>query len=211
MKKWKANFRMYKAFFGGYFKYRDKIKKMDSWINKYAKVKNLSVNPHAMYLTNLKIWLAENEEMYGARICPCFEATGEKKIDQQLVCPCTYAEHDIKEQGTCHCSLFGKADLTEDDWKKAEQRVMKEYRIPLKISNNTVETRGVPIEPYRNMDVPDAMHQFKQALNQIESYPFYMKVNSEQSAKNILSYSKLRNLNASYEQKSDHYLVTIKK
>ncbi|KXG44075.1 ferredoxin-thioredoxin reductase catalytic domain-containing protein [Tepidibacillus infernus] len=205
-----ANLRMYKDFFGGYIKYRKKINQASRWINKYAEVKGLSVNPHKMYLTNLKIWLAENEEMYGQRICPCFEATGDKKIDRQLVCPCTYAAHDIEIHGTCHCNLFGRKDLTEEQWKEQELRIMKEYRIPLKIEGKTVDTRNVPIDHYRNMDVPDPVHQLKQALNQLDG-TFNMIVEREQSAKNIIQYCKLKNIKASYQQKNDIYLVTIQK
>ncbi len=209
MGKWKANFRMYKDFFAGYIKYREKIKDADKWITKYTKAKGLVVNPDKMYLTNLKIWLAENEDMYGQRICPCFEKTDDKQTDRQLVCPCTYAAHDIEQHGTCHCNLFGKAELTQEDWKKQSQRIMKEYRIPLNIQGNTIDTRNVPIDEYRQMDVPDPVHQFKQALNQMDG-TFDMIVEREQSAKNIMAYCTLKKLNASYEQQEDVYRVTIK-
>lgn len=210
MSKLKANLRMYKDFFGGYFKYRKKIKEADTWINKYANAKGLVVNPNRMYLTNLKIWLAENEDMYGQRICPCFEKTGDKVTDRNLICPCTYAEADIEEHGTCHCNLFGKSELTKDDWNKQEKRIMTEYRIPLKISGNTVDTRNVPIDKKRGMDVPDPVHQFKQALNQFDS-SFHMIVDRSQSAQNIITYCKLKGIEASHEQKDGYYLVSIMK
>jgi len=210
MGKLKENLRMYKDFFGGYSKYRARLKKHDQWINKYAEVKGLSVNPHKMYLMNLKIWIAENEDIYGQRICPCFEATGDKKTDRQLTCPCTYAAHDIEVHGTCHCNLFGRADLTEADWKDQEARLMNEYRIPLKKQGAVVDTRGVPQDSYREMDVPDSVHQLKQSLNQFDN-TFQMIVEREQSAKNILGYCDLKRIDSSYEKVDDYYVVTVKK
>ncbi|WP_339061709.1 ferredoxin-thioredoxin reductase catalytic domain-containing protein [Tepidibacillus marianensis] len=210
MGKLKANLRMYKDFFGGYIKYREKIKKSDQWIQKYAEVKGLSVNPHKMYLTNLKIWLAENEDIYGQRICPCFEGTGDNKTDRQLTCPCTYAAHDIEVHGTCHCNLFGRADLTDAVWKEQEARIMKEYRIPLKKQGNIVDTRNVPQDHYRGMDVPDPVHQLKQSLNQFDE-TFQLIVEREHSAKNIVGYCNLKNIESSYEKNEDQYLVTVKK
>lgn len=210
MGKWKSTIRMYKDFFGGYIKYRKKIKESDQWIQKYCDVKGLKTNPDKMYLTNLKIWLAENEEMYGQRICPCFEKTDDKQINRNLICPCTYAEHDIEEHGTCHCNLFGKADLTDEDWKKQSARIMREYRIPLNIQGKTIDTRNVPIDSYRNMDIPDPVHQFKQALNQMDG-TFHMLVEREQSALNILAYCKLKNLQASYEPEENVFRITVKK
>lgn len=210
MGKLKANLRMYKDFFGGYLKYREQLKKADQWINKYAEVKGLSVNPHKMYLMNLKIWIAENEDIYGQRICPCFEATGDKKLDRQLTCPCTYAAQDIELHGTCHCNLFGRADLTDEEWKQQEERIMTEYRIPLKKDGSIIDTRNVPIDEYRGMDIPDPVHQLKQALNQMDGN-FQMIVDREQSARNIVSYCNLKGIVAFYEQTEATYLVSVKK
>lgn len=201
---------MYKDFLGGYVKYRYKIKQYDRWMKKYAEANGLVTNPHRMYLANLKIWLAENEEIYGQRLCPCFEATGDEKLDRNLICPCAYAAQDIEAHGTCHCNLFGRADLAEKDWKKQDQRIMMEYRIPLKIQGRTVDTRGVPRDGSRGMDVPDPVHQLKQSLQKMDG-TFYMLVEREQSAKNMMGYCQLKDMPASYEREEDHYRVTIHK
>lgn len=210
MAKLKSTLRMYEDFFGGYIKYRHKIRQYDKWMKKYADARGLTTNPHKMYLTNLKIWLAENEEIYGQRLCPCFEATGDKPTDQNLTCPCTYASHDIETHGTCHCNLFGRADLTEEDWRKQDQRIMKEYRIPLKIQGQTVDTRGVPRDKHRGMDVPDPVHQLKQSLQQI-SGTFQMIVEREQSARNIQGYCRLKGIQADCEAKDGYYEVTVQR
>ncbi len=210
MPKLKSTLRMYKDFFAGYIKYRQKIRQYDKWMKKYADAKELTTNPHRMYLTNLKIWLAENEEIYGQRLCPCFEATGDRSTDRNLICPCTYAPHDIEAHGTCHCNLFGRADLAEEDWRKQDQRIMKEYRIPLKTEGKTVDTRGVPQDKYRGMDVPDPVHQLKLSLQQV-SGTFHMIVEREQSARNIRDYCRLKGIQAGYEAKDGYYEVTVQR
>lgn len=208
MNKVKADVRMYKDFFAGYIKYRKNIKESSKWMGKYAKAKGIVVNPNKMYLTNLKIWIAENEEIYGQRICPCFEATGDKNMDRELLCPCSFAAQDIEDHGTCHCNLFGKADLTDMQWQTQQKRIMKEYRIPLKIENRIVDTRGVDVDKTRGMDVPDPVHQLKQSLNQLGT-DFKMIVSREKSAQNIVSYCKMKKIEASYQERENYFIVNI--
>ena len=209
MSKWKTTAKMYKDFMKGYLRYRSDLKKMDQWIQKYAERKGFRVNPHPMYLTNLKIWIAENQEMYGTRICPCFEATGDAKTDRKLICPCSFAEEDIAKTGTCHCKLFARGDFTDADFVAAEKDLMKEYRISLNLVGNILDTRDVPKSDNRQMDVPDPLHQIKQALNQVSSLPLEVIVAREQSAINILQFAKLKKLNAEFKPFEDAFMVTI--
>lgn len=202
---------MYKDFIGGYLKFRRDLKKMDSWIHKYAERKGFRVNPHPMYLTNLKIWMAENQTMYGTRICPCFEATGDAKTDRKLICPCSYAEEDIAQTGTCHCKLFARGDFTDADFVEAEKDLMQEYRIPLNLQGSLLDTRGVPQSENRQMDVPDPLHQLKQALNLVSSKSLRVIVEREQSAKNIQQFAQLKKMTAAYEPHKDAFLVTLQR
>ena len=50
--------------------------------------------------------LAINKERFGYRSCPCRLATGGKEKDRDIICPCQYAEPDIKEYGHCYCALY---------------------------------------------------------------------------------------------------------
>ena len=209
--KWTATAKMYKDFIGGYLRFRGDLKKMDKWMDKYAEHKGFRVNPHPMYLTNLKIWIAENQTMYGKRICPCFEATGDSQVDRKLICPCSFAEDDIAKTGTCHCKLFARGDFTDADFIAAEKDLMKEYRIALNLQGNVLDTRGVPQSENRQMDVPDPLHQIKQALNQVSSMPLKVIVEREQSAKNILEYAKLKGIQAVYQPYGEAFQVTIRK
>lgn len=204
----KARIRTYTELVTGYFKYKDQIKQYDSWIHQYAEKKGLVVNPHKAYVTNLKIWLAENEEIYGRRVCPCFETTGDNRTDQKLTCPCSFASQDIEENGTCHCNLFGTKELSDNEWRIQETRLMREYRVPLNIQGKTIDARNVNQDPFRKLDVPDGVHQLRLALSTVGG-TFKMIVEKEQSAKNIVNYCEKRNIPASYLQKGDAYQVTV--
>ncbi len=50
--------------------------------------------------------LIVNKERYGYTSCPCRLASGDRKKDQDIICPCIYREEDVKEFGSCYCSLY---------------------------------------------------------------------------------------------------------
>lgn len=189
------------SFFKDYFKYKKEIKKQTKWINKYAKKKNYDINPNKMVSTNLKIWLTEMEGIYGKRLCPCFDPSGGRENDKAMICPCVYIDDEIEEYGTCHCALFGKKGLTEKEWKASGKRLMKEYRVPLNIKGNTLDTRGMPIDKRRGMPIPDASHQLKSALLKMNDNTINIIVATEQESFNLERIAKFKN----YSFKSGKY------
>ena len=50
--------------------------------------------------------LLVNKKRYGYMSCPCRLAAGERKKDQDILCPCVYREADVKEYGSCYCKLY---------------------------------------------------------------------------------------------------------
>ncbi len=50
--------------------------------------------------------LLVNKDRYGYSSCPCRLASGDRKKDQDILCPCTYREPDVKEFGSCYCNLY---------------------------------------------------------------------------------------------------------
>ena len=118
------------GFFKGLWQYRTQVKKQHKWIVKYTAQKNYALNPSWMMSTNLEIWLSEMEATFGKRYCPCFEPSGDAKLDKQMMCPCEFIDDEIKEYGTCHCALFGSADLDKAGWKASSKRLMGEYQVP---------------------------------------------------------------------------------
>lgn len=157
---------MMKGFARDFVAYRRTLGKQDTWIRSHAAKKGWSVNPRWMVYMNLRLWLADCEAMYGRRFCPCFEPSGDATLDRQLICPCTFAQTEIDQVGWCHCTLFGRKDLTPADYKRAEAALMAEYRdVPLSWTDGVLDTRGQHVEELRNLSVPDAIHQVKRALN----------------------------------------------
>ena len=50
--------------------------------------------------------LLVNKERYGFMVCPCRLASGDREKDRDIICPCEYRTPDVKEYGTCYCSLY---------------------------------------------------------------------------------------------------------
>lgn len=200
---------MYSDFVQKAWKFRKEIKHHQGWMQKYADKQGYKVNPHAMYRTNLVIWLEENKRLYRRQICPCFEASGNEELDHRLICPCTFCVDDIETKGRCHCGLFGRGDFTEGDFKQAEAEVMKTYRIPLTWKENVLDTTGQKKDSQRGLPVPDAMHQFKQARNERPQLNFDILCEEEQSAKNILAYLKNEGIHAKVNAKDESWLLKI--
>lgn len=190
-------------FFSDYLRYRDELKKHDAWIRKFAANKGYSINPHWMFYTNLKIWLVESERLFGKRYCPCFEPSGDAELDRKLICPCAFLEQEISERGTCHCTLFGDRNLTSDDYKNAEKRLLEEYQGPLNLNGNTLDTRSAPLDPLRGLPVPDPIHQTKRAVRTIGVFPLKVIVDREEFARHIELFAERNQLKASTTRRND--------
>jgi ferredoxin-thioredoxin reductase catalytic chain len=50
--------------------------------------------------------LLTNKDRYGYMVCPCRLAAGDREADKDIICPCVYREPDVKEFGSCYCSLY---------------------------------------------------------------------------------------------------------
>ena len=198
---------MMKDFFGSYIKYYAELKRQDLWIKKYAAQKGFKVNPHWMFFTNLKIWIVESEKTFGKRYCPCFEPSASQDLNRKLICPCKFVEKEIKERGTCHCVLFGRGDLTEDDFKKAEQHLMKEYRVPLRFKEDVLDTRGMVRDTLRDLPIPDSLHQVKRVLGM--GRPLKVIVATEAEASNLEKFAQFRNKPCRKEEAKGSCTVTF--
>jgi ferredoxin-thioredoxin reductase catalytic subunit len=56
-----------------------------------------------------------NKERYGYTCCPCRLASGDRKQDQDIICPCIYREEDVEEFGSCYCNLY-----VSKEWNSGE-------------------------------------------------------------------------------------------
>jgi ferredoxin-thioredoxin reductase catalytic subunit len=71
--------------------------------------------------------LLVNKKRYGYMSCPCRLASGDRKTDQDILCPCVYREADVKEYGSCYCSLYVSKEWNEE---KIPQTYIPERRKP---------------------------------------------------------------------------------
>jgi len=197
------------GFFKDYFKYKESAKKQQRWLEKYCEQKNYTLNPSWMMLTNLKSNLCEMEATFGKRYCPCFEPSGDEVLDKKMMCPCEFIDDEIAEYGTCHCALFGPADLSKADWKASSQRLMDEYQVPKNIKDGVLDTRGMPLDPRRSLPIPDAMHQVKSTLNGFKGKTLTVIVEREQEAINLEEIAKYRNLGFSSSKQNDRIEVVL--
>jgi ferredoxin-thioredoxin reductase catalytic subunit len=56
--------------------------------------------------TDLIQGLLVNEKRFGYPACPCRLASGTKKDDLDITCPCDYRDPDLNEYGVCYCALY---------------------------------------------------------------------------------------------------------
>jgi len=201
--------KMMLAFFRDMIHYRKQIKKQTKWIDKYAAKNGYEVNPNPMMSTNLKIWLSEMEETYGKRLCPCFEPSGDPKLDRAMICPCKFMDDEIEEYGTCHCSLFGRPGMSKQEWKDSNARLMAEYRVDLDLKGDVLDTRGKPLDKHRGLPIPDASHQLKSALMQWKGKELTVIVATEQEALNLEKISAVKGYGYARKQVDEAWHVML--
>ena len=75
-------------------------------MKKNAKDNGYSLCPDTQLFDDLIDGLATNTTRYGYGSCPCRVASGVKKHDVDIICPCEYRDADVDEFGMCYCGLF---------------------------------------------------------------------------------------------------------
>ncbi|MHA1796908.1 MAG: ferredoxin-thioredoxin reductase catalytic domain-containing protein [Candidatus Helarchaeota archaeon] len=69
------------------------------------------------WLEGLLDGLFINKQRYGYPACPCRLAEGDFNKDKDIICPCDYADPNIKEFGHCYCGLFYDPNFFKDKKK----------------------------------------------------------------------------------------------
>jgi ferredoxin-thioredoxin reductase catalytic subunit len=100
-------------------------------LNKYAESHGYHLNPDISFTKDLIKSLLINQKRYGYWACPCRLASGKRKDDTDIICPCAYRDPDVKEFGACYCALYVSQEI-KDGKKQAqsipERRPLKEER-----------------------------------------------------------------------------------
>jgi len=84
------------------------MEKTHAWATEYAQRKGYKLNPDQEMVQLVVEGLSRNREELGRQYCPCRIVSGNVEQDRKIICPCTYHHDEIKNNGSCHCSLFFK-------------------------------------------------------------------------------------------------------
>lgn len=85
--------------------FKTELAKTIKFTDKVVKQFGYAYNPDSMINEGIQMGLTRNKLIYDKRYCPCFFVTGDKEEDR--ICPCKPAiEHEIPNDGVCHCQIF---------------------------------------------------------------------------------------------------------
>lgn len=82
------------------------VNELYEMLQKAQEIKGYFFNKDKDHVFTLLASLQENKERYGYMGCPCRLLSGDRDWDQDIMCPCVYREADVKEYGSCYCSLY---------------------------------------------------------------------------------------------------------
>jgi ferredoxin-thioredoxin reductase catalytic subunit len=91
----------------------DEIQKLYQILKKDAESRGYNLNPDFKFIKGIIKGLILNEKRYGYQVCPCRLASGKKKDDLDMVCPCDYRDPDLNEFGTCFCALYVSKEVID--------------------------------------------------------------------------------------------------
>ena len=87
--------------------------KLYETLKKIQEPKGYLFNKDKDHVIDLLEALLLNRKRYGYMCCPCRLAADDNKKDKDILCPCIYREEDIKEFGSCYCSIYVTKDWND--------------------------------------------------------------------------------------------------
>jgi ferredoxin-thioredoxin reductase catalytic subunit len=122
------------------------LDKIYNRLNKQAESAGYHLNPDIDFTKDLIKGLIINGKRYGYWACPCRLASGNKKEDLDIICPCDYRDVDLNEFNSCYCALYvskGVVDSkiklepvperrpTSEEIEKEDKKVTKKIEVEL--------------------------------------------------------------------------------
>ena len=98
----------------------NEVEKLYATLKKSQEPKGYYFNRDKERVFELLEALLLNKDRYGYMSCPCRLALGDRKKDQDILCPCVYREPDFQDYGSCYCSLY-----VSKDWN--DQKIPHQY------------------------------------------------------------------------------------
>jgi len=111
------------------------VEKIYKKLNNDAESGGYHLNPDNAFTKKLIRGLLINKKRYGYQACPCRLASGIKKEDMDIICPCDYRDPDLDEYGTCYCALYVDEEILEGKKKVGsipERRYKREGKEKIK-------------------------------------------------------------------------------
>ncbi|HAM38365.1 MAG: ferredoxin:glutaredoxin reductase [Elusimicrobia bacterium RIFOXYC2_FULL_34_12] len=107
------------------------------------------LNPDVEFTKDLVKGLIINENRYGYWACPCRLASGNKKDDLDIICPCDYRDPDLNDYDACYCALYVSRKILNKEKEVIpipERRPLLEERLKSKKTPiNNISSLPLPI------------------------------------------------------------------
>ena len=84
----------------------EEVDKLFLRLHKEAEGGGYHLNPDTPFTKELVKGLIINQRRYGYWACPCRLASGDKKDDLDIICPCDYRDPDLTDYDACYCALY---------------------------------------------------------------------------------------------------------
>ena len=125
---------------------KDKVEKLYLRLKKEAESAGYNLNPDVEFTKDLVRSLIVNEKRYGYWACPCRLASGDKKDDLDIICPCDYRDPDLDNFGTCYCALYVSKEVIDGKKKLIsiiDRRPIKKEREKMDSKKGKINISGL--------------------------------------------------------------------
>ena len=116
----------------------EEVERLFERLDREAESAGYHLNPNREFTLGLIEGMLVNERRYGYWACPCRLASGVKKADLDIICPCDYRDQDITEFGACYCGLYVNKPIFEG---KQTLKPIPERRKPSNIAKTTTDKK----------------------------------------------------------------------
>ena len=96
---------------------QEEIDRLFKRLDREAEDGGYHLNPDTPFTKELVRGLRINEKRYGYWACPCRLASGNKKDDLDIICPCDYRDPDLTDYGACYCALYVSQEVLKGEKK----------------------------------------------------------------------------------------------
>ncbi|MFO7741191.1 MAG: ferredoxin-thioredoxin reductase catalytic domain-containing protein [Anaerolineae bacterium] len=94
---------------------QEEVDALHERLSREAEAAGYHLNPDVEFTKDLVRGLLVNEKRYGYWACPCRLASGDRKKDLDIICPCDYRDPDLLDWGACYCALYVSEEVLEGE------------------------------------------------------------------------------------------------